>query len=180
MSQKNLNKPLLSTPGAATLGSGATGSTNLLANLSYATRLITAVGEVAPPPVGSVMKAIGGSAIALICDEGRFVSPLASPRFYASIEKFKTFLESTEKLLHILKRLLNAPGIQGKLVSYSGDIRRIREELQTSQQFEIQRRVGLWISCFCLSSPTLNLDCHQMPSMRIISFSGSSWLYQRR
>ncbi|KAF8873254.1 hypothetical protein BD779DRAFT_1477130 [Infundibulicybe gibba] len=78
---------------------------------------VALLGEVAPPPAGSILKAIGGSAavivgmiqqhvknkkdvkslisdieksISMICAEAEFLSPLTSPRFHDTMNEFQS------------------------------------------------------------------------------------------
>ncbi|KAF8868555.1 hypothetical protein BD779DRAFT_1481285 [Infundibulicybe gibba] len=99
---------------------------DVVGHLGRAAQTVALLGEVAPPPAGSILKAIGGSAavivgmiqqhvknkkdvkslisdieksISMICAEAEFLSPLTSPRFHDTMNEFQSLLDEMQKLL---------------------------------------------------------------------------------
>ncbi|KAF8886997.1 hypothetical protein BD779DRAFT_1470978 [Infundibulicybe gibba] len=97
---------------------------DVLANVSLVAGVVASAGDMVPPPAGPILKAVGGSVVAIIGliqqhfknqkdaeallqdieaalsdirDEARFLSPVATPRFYEAIQQFHSSLESIEK-----------------------------------------------------------------------------------
>ncbi|KAF8869157.1 hypothetical protein BD779DRAFT_780807 [Infundibulicybe gibba] len=101
---------------------------DVVGHLARAAQAITSIGEVAPPPAGLILKAIGGSAtiivgmiqqhlknkkdtknlisdigesVSIIRAEAEFLSPLASPRFHEAVNQFESSLRKMQKSLEV-------------------------------------------------------------------------------